>query len=62
MLVLGELAERQNNSDRSAMYMHGSVWLTLAWIGSALDGVLWGARLGELGVGTVVRSRRGRGN
>ena len=36
--------------------------LTLAWIGSALDGVLWGARLGELGVGTVVRSRRGRGN
>ena len=33
--------------------------LTLARVRSALDGVLWGAWVGELGVGTVVRSRRG---
>lgn len=29
------------------------------WVRSALDGVLWGVWVGELGGGTVVRSRRG---
>ena len=58
-LVFGELPGRQNlrPSDRSAMYIHRH--LTLVRVRSALDGVLWGAWVGELGGGTVVRSRRG---